>query len=174
MLAMSLDGGEAMSMSMSMSMPFDDGMSMPLDDGMSMPIDDGMSMPGDETMSIGLTMSMPAAKPADTTLACDHNLPCVTAHILYEEEVSHLASETSNPVSEASTLSSEKNATTSEGLPAAQNAMIIVVSLAAASIALVVVQRKFIKNKNDDKRVVSVETMANTIYDTASLTGHHV
>jgi hypothetical protein len=91
------------------------------------------------------------------------------------EEASTLAYEASTQAFEASSPASESNASTSEGLPAAQTAMIAVVFLTAASIALVVVQRKFAKNKNaDDKSVVSVETMPNTIYDTTPMTGHHV
>lgn len=166
--AMSLDFDEAMSMSMSMSMPFDNGMSMPFDDGMSMPFDDGMSMPHDETMSLDLTMSMPDstnAEPADV----------MPAHIAFEEDPSNLALEASNPALDTFALTSESNALASERLPATQTAMIVVVSMAVASIAFVVVQRKFAKNKIcDDNSVALVEPMTNPVHGTASLTGFHV
>lgn len=59
-----------------------------------------------------------------------------------------------------------------DALLTAQTAMIAVLSVAAASIALVAVQRRVSANTiNDDKSVVSEETFPNTTYDTAPLNG---
>ena len=66
------------------------------------------------------------------------------------------ASYSSSDLSTKANDSTDKDLT-SEGLPAAQTAMIVVFSVAAASIALVMVQRKLATNKNADDTSVKVE-----------------
>ena len=149
--------------------PFDNDMSMTLDTDMSMPFDAVMSIPFDGSMSMRLNV--------DTTMPVGVDIPRpvsemprplnetrksldFTPPLLPESDEIAVVEPASHSSSDFSTKANESNdkGLTSKRLPAAKAAMIVVLSVGAAFIALVMVQRKLAtKNRNTDDESVEVQ-----------------